>query len=78
LLESVREAIRLKHYSPRTENAYLGWVRRFITFHDLRSPRELGADHIREFLSYLTTERIVSSSTQNQTMGAFAQAHEVR
>jgi len=70
LLKALRGAIRVKHYSPRTEEAYLGWVRRYIAFHDMQSPRELGPDHIREFLNYLATEKAVASSTQNQALNA--------
>jgi len=70
LLEDLRTAIRVKHYSPRTEEAYLGWAKRFIAFHDLRSPSDLNASDINEFLSYLATKRNVSSSTQNQALNA--------
>ena len=70
VLEDLRTAIRMRHYSPRTEEAYLGWAKRFITFHDLKSPADLNASHIDEFLSYLATERAVSSSTQNQALNA--------
>jgi site-specific recombinase XerD len=70
LLKQLQAAIRMKHYSPRTEEAYLGWAKRFIAFHDLRSPSDLDASNINEFLSYLATERAVSSSTQNQALNA--------
>lgn len=70
LLKQMHAAIRMKHYSPRTEEAYLGWAKRFIAFHDLRSPSDLNASDINEFLSYLSTERAVSSSTQNQALNA--------
>ncbi len=51
-LESVRELIRLKHLSYRTEEAYLGWIRRFIIFHDKRHPKEMGAAEVKEFLTH--------------------------
>ena len=70
LLQDLRAAIRMRHYSPRTEDAYIGWAKRFISFHDLQSPTELDASHIRAFLSYLATEKAVASSTQNQALNA--------
>ncbi|MFP4346518.1 MAG: integron integrase [Anaerolineales bacterium] len=70
LLDRVSEAIQLKHYSPRTEEAYISWIRRFILFHDKRHPREMGAAEIEEFLTYLAVERDVAASTQNQALYA--------
>ena len=70
LLDQVREAIRVRHYSRRTEEAYVVWIRRFIVFHGKRHPTELGASHISEFLSSLATQRHVSASTQNQALCA--------
>lgn len=70
LLEQLREALRLKHYSYRTEEAYVEWVRRFILFHNKRHPAEMGAQEIQAFLSYLATQRNVSPSTQNQALSA--------
>ena len=70
LLDQVRERIRYKHYSFRTEQAYLMWIRRFIRFHALRHPREMGAAEIEAFLSHLANERDVSSSTHNQAFSA--------
>lgn len=70
LLADLRAAIRMRHYSPRTELSYIGWARRFIAFHDLQSPASLGAAHIRTFLNYLATEKGVASSTQNQALNA--------
>ncbi|MEE8391170.1 MAG: integron integrase [Anaerolineae bacterium] len=70
LLDRVSEAIRLKHYSPRTEEAYVGWIRRFILFHNKRHPREMGATEIEEFLTHLAVDRNVSASTQNQALYA--------
>jgi hypothetical protein len=58
------------HYSIRTEEAYTDWVRRFILFHQKRHPKNMGAAEVEAFLSYLATERRVSSSTQNQAKAA--------
>jgi len=62
LLDRVSEAIQLKHYSPRTEEAYVSWIRRFILFHDKRHPREMGAAEIEEFLTHLAVDRDVAAS----------------
>jgi integron integrase len=70
LLKNIHAALRMRHYSPRTEEAYLSWAKRFIAFHDLNSPASLHASDIKKFLSYLATERAVSSSTQNQALNA--------
>lgn len=70
LIDQVRRAIRARQYSPRTESAYVRWVREFVRFHNLRHPKELGADEIRQFVSYLANERRVSASTQNQALCA--------
>jgi integron integrase len=70
LLDRVREALRLRHRSPRTIEAYLRWVRRYVLFHGKRHPSELGAEALREFLTHLAVERRVSASTQNQALGA--------
>lgn len=70
LLDRVREAIRLKHYSLRTEHAYVDWIKRFIIFHGKQHPELLGADAVREFLSDLATTRNVAASTQNQAFSA--------
>lgn len=69
-LESVRLAIRTRHYAHTTEKAYIQWVRRFILFHDKRHPRELGAPEVEAFLSALATRGRVSPSTQNQALSA--------
>lgn len=63
-------AIRIRHYSPRTEEAYWAWIARFILFHDKRHPSKMGATEISAFLSSLAVERQVSASTQNQTLSA--------
>jgi len=70
LLDQVREKIRLKHYSYRTEQQYVGWIRRFILYHDKRHPKDLGAEHVEAFLSPLAVDRSVASSTQNQALAA--------
>jgi integron integrase len=70
LLAQVRVALRLRHYSRRTDEAYLMWIRRFIVFHGRRHPAELGSAEVSAFLAYLATERRVSASTQNQALAA--------
>jgi len=70
LLDQVREAIRLKHYSLRTEHAYIDWIKRFIIFHGKQHPEMLGADAVREFLSDLASSKNVAASTQNQAFSA--------
>lgn len=69
LLERVRGAIRVRHYSRRTERAYVSWIRRFIVFHGKRHPRELGEPEVTSFVSSLAA-RGVSASTQNQALSA--------
>jgi integron integrase len=70
LLDQVREAIRLRHYSYRTEQQYVAWIRRFILFHNRRHPRELGGPEIEAFLTYLAKDRNVASATQAQALAA--------
>jgi integron integrase len=70
LLDQVREVIRVKHYSLRTENTYVDWIKRFILFHGKRHPGTLGAEEVRAFLSHLATQRNVAASTQNQAFSA--------
>ncbi len=70
LLDQVRELIRIRHYSIRTEQAYVQWIRRYILFHGKRHPRELGAEALTAFLSDLAQNRNVSASTQNQALNA--------
>lgn len=70
LLDQVRERIRTKHYSLRTEKAYVDWIRRFILFHGKRHPREMGATQVEAFLSWLAVERNVAANTQNQALSA--------
>jgi integron integrase len=70
LLGQVRQRLRLKHYSIRTEDAYVQTIKRFILFHHKRHPAEMGVDEIRQYLSHLANERGVSASTQNQALAA--------
>lgn len=70
LLDQVRGKIRLKHYSIRTEQAYLDWIKRFILHFDKRHPNEMGAVEVEVFLTHLAVERNVSASTQNQAKSA--------
>jgi len=70
LLDQVRNVIRLKHYSIRTEKSYTSWIKQYIRFHNLKHPRELNAGHIEAFLTHLAVKRMVSSSTQNQALNA--------
>jgi len=70
LLDQVRDALRLKHYSIRTENSYVDWIRRYILFHHKRHPAEMGAAEIEAFLTHLAVEEHVAASTQNQALSA--------
>jgi len=70
LLDQVRERIRTLHYSIRTEEAYVEWIRRFILFHQKRHPAEMGKVEIEAFLTYLAVKRQVSASTQSQAKAA--------
>jgi integron integrase len=70
LLDQVRDAIRTRHYSYRTEKAYVHWIKRFIFFHDKRHPAEMGEPEIARFLSSLASVSHVSASTQNQALNA--------
>ncbi len=70
LLEQVRDAIRRRHYSPRTEEAYVHWIKRFIYFSGKRHPSAVGAPEVTAFLNYLSRERNVAASTRNQALSA--------
>jgi len=70
LLDRVRLAVRARHYSLRTEEAYVAWVRRFVLFHGKRHPREIGEPEINLFLSDLAVRQRVGASTQNQALAA--------
>jgi len=70
LLDQVSDAIRLKHYSYRTEQTYKEWIKRYILFHGKRHPKEMGVHEIQAYLSHLATEKNVAASTQNQALSA--------
>jgi site-specific recombinase XerD len=70
LLVQVRDAIRRKHYSIRTEQAYVDWIKRLIYFHDKRHPATLGATEVEAFLTHLAVDRHVAAATQNQAQPA--------
>ena len=70
LLDRVRDAVRTRHYSRRTEEAYVGWIRRYILFHRKTHPAQMGAAEISQFLTWLAVDRRVSASTQNQALSA--------
>jgi hypothetical protein len=70
LLDQVRHLCPLKHYSLRTEQTYVDWIRRFILFHGKRHPKDMGAEEARQYLEYLAVRRHVAASTQNQALNA--------
>ncbi len=70
LLDQVRDAIRVRHYSIRTEQSYLMWIKHFIIFNDKRHPRDMGENEIQSFLTYLAVRKNVAASTQNQALSA--------
>ncbi len=70
LLDRVREALRTRHYSRRTEKAYVHWVKRYIFFHGKRHPAEMGAPEVTAFLTSLAVQGKVAASTQNQALSA--------
>lgn len=70
LLDQVRQTIRRKHYSLRTEQTYVDWIKRYIFFHNKRHPAEMGAREMEEFLNHLAVEKKVAASTQNQALSA--------
>lgn len=69
-MDQVRDRLRLKHYSLRTEMAYSGWIKRYIFFHGKRHPSEMGKNEVEAFLTSLAVERNVSAATQNQALSA--------
>ena len=75
LLDEVRRVLRFKHYSIRTGQAYVDWIRRYMVFHSLRHPREMGGAEVSAFLTHLAVERNVSASTQNQSLAALLFLH---
>jgi integron integrase len=70
LLDQVRDAIRLKHYSIRTEESYVDWIKRYILFHKKRHPKDMGPAEVEAFLTHLAVEGNVAASTQNQALSA--------
>ena len=70
LIDQVRERVRYLHYSIRTEQAYVHWIKAFVRFHDLRHPSELGAPEVEAFLSWLASERKVAVATHKQALSA--------
>ena len=70
LLAQVRQAVRLRHYSPRTEESYVGWIRRYVHFHGMRHPRELAAADVTRFLASLAEAGHLSASSQTQALSA--------
>ncbi len=70
LIDRMRQIMRVKHYSLRTEKSYVHWVRRYIFYHNKRHPQEMGAGEVQSFLSYLAVNQRVSASTQNQALNA--------
>ena len=70
LLDQVRDRLRVKHYSLRTEKQYLNWIRRFILFHGKRHPKEMGATEVEAFLTHLAVDGNVAAATQNQALSA--------
>jgi len=76
-LQQVTNAIRVRHYSRRTEDAYVSWVRRFISYHDMRHPQQMGPVEVNRFLSHLAVDGQVSASTQNQALNALVFLYRV-
>lgn len=70
LLDQAREALRVKHYAIRTEQAYVGWIKRFLRYHGNRHPHDLGGAEVAAFLTYLAVDQHVAASTQNQALSA--------
>lgn len=70
LLDQVRASIRVKHYSYRTEESYVNWIRRYILFHNKRHPRDMGNPEVTSFLTHLAVKENVAASTQNQALSA--------
>ena len=76
-LEEVRRAIRVRHYSLRTEDAYLGWIKRFILFHGKRHPAQMGETEVGAFLTELAVNGRVAAATQNQALNAIVFLYKV-
>ena len=76
-LDQVRRAIRVRHYSIRTEQSYLHWIKRFILFHDKQHPSTLGEAEVAQFLSFLANEGQVAAATQNLALNALVFLYKV-
>jgi Phage integrase, N-terminal SAM-like domain len=76
LLDQVRGVIRRKHYSIRTEQAYIDWIKRFIIYHGKRHPEEMAEEEVAEFLTHLARDFNVAASTQNQHVKALLTCQE--
>jgi hypothetical protein len=76
LIPDLRRALRLRHYSQRTEQAYVSWVKRFVRFGGMRHPRELGAAEVGAFLTSLAVDRGLAAATQNQAASALVFMYE--
>ena len=70
LLDQVRAALRVRHYSLRTEETYVDWITRFILFHNKRHPKDMGTAEVEAFLTHLAVDLTVAASTQNQALSA--------
>jgi site-specific recombinase XerD len=70
LLDQVSDAIRVKHYSLRTEDTYKDWIKRYILFHKKRHPKDMGVEEIEAFITHLAVERHLAASSQNQALSA--------
>ena len=75
LLDQVRNVIRTRHYSFRTEETYVSWIRKFIYFHEKRHPKDMGQKEIEAFLTHLAVNKKVAASTQNQVFISMIYAH---
>jgi site-specific recombinase XerD len=76
-LNAVREVIRVRHYSIRTEEAYVGWTRRYILYHGKRHPRKMKEEDVAAFLSHLAVDLTVAPATQNQALNALSFVYKV-
>jgi site-specific recombinase XerD len=70
LVDQIREVVRLKHFSPKTEKSYLYYIHDFIVFHDKKHPKEMGANEIRSYLAHWAIQKNVAASTQNVALSA--------
>jgi site-specific recombinase XerD len=77
LLDRVRQSIRLKHYSYRTEQTYVSWIKRYILFHNKQHPQDMGVEEVPAFLSHLAVVDQVAASTQNQALSALLILYKV-